>query len=86
MLPSERVISCVKVYGRLGRRRSVACLHCMQMKVILVGLERTVVAVWRMGKGRDIMCCVVCVVWLLFRDGWHRRNDFDSEFRVQMRN
>lgn len=34
VLPSERVMSCVKVYGRFGRRRSVACRHCEQMKVV----------------------------------------------------
>lgn len=34
MLPSESVISCVNVYGLRGRRRSVACRHCVQMKVV----------------------------------------------------
>ena len=28
VLPSERVTSCVKVYGRFGRRRREACRHC----------------------------------------------------------
>lgn len=27
--PSDRVMSCVKVYGRFGRRRSVACRTCV---------------------------------------------------------
>lgn len=31
MLPSDSAMSCVNVYGRLGRRRRVACRHWLQM-------------------------------------------------------
>ena len=33
MLPSERAMSCVNVYGLLGRRSRLACRHWLQMYV-----------------------------------------------------
>lgn len=38
-LPSESVTSWVKVYGRLGLLRSLACLHDWQMYVVDVVAE-----------------------------------------------
>lgn len=88
VLPSERVISCVKVYGRLGRRRSVACLHCVQMKVVLAGLERDAVEVRRMGRWRDIVdvlrVVLLCSLVSILAIGGCWRNDLD--LGVQMFN
>lgn len=59
--PSERVRSCVNVYGRFGRRMSVACRTCWRGRwhcdEAVVGVER--VRTGRLGGGRMITPYIV---------------------------
>ena len=64
MLPSESVISCVNVYGRLGRRRRVACRHWEQMYVV-VGVGVVVVAIDVVGRLAAAAAAVPIRWWMV---------------------
>lgn len=68
VLPSDRVTSCVNVYGRCGRRRSVACRHCVQTYVVVV-VDVVVVEAVVEAVGVVVRGTIVVIVAAVRRNG-----------------